>query len=179
LSGLRAGGASQRRRLPAQPHGGSRPFHRKSTFLAQLILGPYVVQIWSRSVPISELSKKLWASRVSSEVNKEVKEEEQTKLAKSTVWIGRRLPVHEGRILPVLTEGQLKNNYFAEMRSGSEEGSYLRLIDSCITQLKAQGPSRTCNESKEEEEGVGCCLFRRRGGRRRGKRSLRRLRFPI
>jgi len=22
----------------------------------------------------------------------------------------------------------------------------------CITQLKAQGPSRTCNESKEEEE---------------------------
>ena len=26
----------------------------------------------------------------------------------------------------------------------------LRLIDSCIIQLKAQGPSRTCNESKEE-----------------------------
>ena len=35
--------------------------------------------------------------------------------------------------------------------SGSESGSYLRLIDSCITQLKAQGPSRTCNENKEEE----------------------------
>jgi len=30
--------------------------------------------------------------------------------------------------------------------------SYLRLIDFCIFQLKAQGPSRTCNESKEEEE---------------------------
>ena len=30
-------------------------------------------------------------------------------------------------------------------------GSYLRLIDSCITQLKVEGPSRTCNESKEEE----------------------------
>ena len=30
--------------------------------------------------------------------------------------------------------------------------SYLRLIDSCITQLKAQGPFRTCNESTEEEE---------------------------
>ena len=29
--------------------------------------------------------------------------------------------------------------------------AYLRLIDICITQLKAQGPSRTCNESKEEE----------------------------
>jgi len=35
----------------------------------------------------------------------------------------------------------------------TEAGSYLRLIDSCITQLNAQGPSRTCNESKEEEEG--------------------------
>ena len=33
----------------------------------------------------------------------------------------------------------------------TEAGSYLRLIDSCITQLKAQGPSRTCNESKEED----------------------------
>jgi len=31
-------------------------------------------------------------------------------------------------------------------------GSYLRLIDFCITQLKAQGLSRTCNESKEDEE---------------------------
>jgi len=36
--------------------------------------------------------------------------------------------------------------------SGSEAGSYLRLIDSCITQITAQGPSRTCNESKEEED---------------------------
>jgi len=36
--------------------------------------------------------------------------------------------------------------------SGSEAGSYLRLIDSFNTQHKAQGPSRTCNESKEEEE---------------------------
>jgi len=35
---------------------------------------------------------------------------------------------------------------------GSEAGSYLRLIDSCITPLKAQGPARTCHESKEEEE---------------------------
>jgi len=38
----------------------------------------------------------------------------------------------------------------------TEAGSYLRHIDFCITQLKAQGPSRTCNESKEEEEEVGC-----------------------
>jgi hypothetical protein len=34
----------------------------------------------------------------------------------------------------------------------TEAGLYLRLIDFCITQLKAQGPSRICNESKEEEE---------------------------
>ena len=37
-------------------------------------------------------------------------------------------------------------------RGTHEAGSYLRLIDSCITQLTAQGPSRTCNESQEEEE---------------------------
>jgi len=36
------------------------------------------------------------------------------------------------------------------MWCGTEAGSYLRLIDSCINQLKAQGPSRTCNESTEE-----------------------------
>ena len=42
----------------------------------------------------------------------------------------------------------------------TEEGSYLRLIDSCITQLKAQGPSRTCNESKEDEEEVVGSGFR-------------------
>ena len=41
--------------------------------------------------------------------------------------------------------------------------SYVRLIDSCITQLKAQGPSRTCGESEEEgvylnEERVVQCL---------------------
>ena len=35
---------------------------------------------------------------------------------------------------------------------GSEAGSVLRRIDSCITQFKAQGPSRACKESKEEEE---------------------------
>ena len=37
------------------------------------------------------------------------------------------------------------------MCTGSEAGSYLRLIYSCITQLKVQGPSWTCNESEEEE----------------------------
>ena len=33
---------------------------------------------------------------------------------------------------------QFKNNYFAEMCSGSEDGSYLRLIDFHITQLSAR-----------------------------------------
>ena len=37
------------------------------------------------------------------------------------------------------------------MCCGTEVGAYLRLIDSSITQLKAQGPSRTCNESKKED----------------------------
>ena len=32
----------------------------------------------------------------------------------------------------------------------TEAGSHLRLIDSCITQLKAQGPFMTCDGSKEE-----------------------------
>ena len=39
--------------------------------------------------------------------------------------------------------------------SGSEAGSYLRIMDSCITQRTAQGPSRTCDESKEEVEEEG------------------------
>ena len=44
-----------------------------------------------------------------------------------------------------------KNNHFTEMCCGTEAGSYLRLIDSCATQLKAQGPSSTCNESNEDD----------------------------
>ena len=35
------------------------------------------------------------------------------------------------RMCPILS----RNNYFTEMCSGSEAGSYLRLIDVCITQL--------------------------------------------
>ena len=33
---------------------------------------------------------------------------------------------------------------------GCDNVLHVRLIDSCITQLKAQGPFRTCNASKEE-----------------------------
>ena len=45
-----------------------------------------------------------------------------------------------------------ENNYFTEMGSGSETGSYLRLVDSFITQLKAQGPSRTCNQRVKKKQ---------------------------
>ena len=37
------------------------------------------------------------------------------------------------------------------VHTSEAERDYLRLIDSCITQLKAQGTFRTCNESKEED----------------------------
>ena len=41
-----------------------------------------------------------------------------------------------GRLdLAALHHAQFKNKYFTEMCSGSEAGSYLRLVDFCITQL--------------------------------------------
>ena len=43
---------------------------------------------------------------------------------------------------------------------GHEAGSYLRLIDSCITQLKPQENSRTCSESEEEEQALPPDRFR-------------------
>jgi len=55
---------------------------------------------------------------------------------------GGRVPQHHPR------------NRAPEQLPCSEAGSYFRLIDSCTTQLKARGPSVTCNESKEEEEGL-------------------------
>ena len=42
----------------------------------------------------------------------------------------------------------------------TEAGSCLRLIDSCITQLQAPGPSRTFHESKKKK---GFCLLRASG----------------
>ena len=60
----------------------------------------------------------------------------------------------EDRVKRLGSSSQFKNNLFTEMCCGTEAGSYLRLTDSCITQLKALGPARTCNESKEEEEKV-------------------------
>ena len=47
---------------------------------------------------------------------------------------GARVVRGEGEHQPC-TSSQYKNEYFTEVCSGSEEGSYLRLIDFCITQL--------------------------------------------
>ena len=62
----------------------------------------------------------------------------------------QRKPVQHPPQVELLSAIQAALNHVVGV--GSEAGSYLRLIDSCITQFKAQGPSRTCNESKEEEE---------------------------
>jgi len=45
-------------------HGGVRPFHQKSTCLTQLILGPYVVQSWSRNTPKNSPNEALVLHRV-------------------------------------------------------------------------------------------------------------------
>ena len=55
--------------------------------------------------------------------------------------------------VPILGGPDIEN-HSTELCSGSEVGSYLRITDSCTTQLKAQEPSRTCNESKEESRRV-------------------------
>ena len=47
------------------------------------------------------------------------------------------------------------DHHFTEMCCGNGPGSYLRLVDYCITQLKAQGSSGICNESKEDGEEEG------------------------
>jgi len=38
-------------------------------------------------------------------------------------------------VLELRSTAECKNNYFTQMCSGSEEGSYARRIDVCITQL--------------------------------------------
>ena len=42
-------------------------------------------------------------------------------------------PLRDRRRVP--DSSQCKNNYFAEVSRGSKKGSYLRIIDVCITQL--------------------------------------------
>jgi hypothetical protein len=45
-------------------HGGRRPFHQKSTCTTQLILWPYVMQIWSRNTLDSRGHETLVPNRV-------------------------------------------------------------------------------------------------------------------
>ena len=64
----------------------------------------------------------------------------QTEKSRSTVWPPRTTPVvgltpDTGENCTERYSSQFENNCFTEMRSGSEEGSYSRLIDGCITQL--------------------------------------------
>ena len=51
-----------------------------------------------------------------------------------SVCVHLNLP-HLSTTLCIRYSAQFKNNYFTEMCSGYEEGSYLRLKDFCITQL--------------------------------------------
>ena len=62
-----------------------------------------------------------------------------------------------GLVFEALCSGSEAGSYLR--RSGSEAGSYLRRKDSCITQLKAQGTSRTCNESEQEEKNKPGLVF--------------------
>ena len=39
-----------------------------------------------------------------------------------------------------------------QLSTSTETGSYFRLIDSCITQFKASGPSRTCTRVKNKKK---------------------------
>ena len=54
----------------------------------------------------------------------------------------------------------LKNNHFTEMCCGTEAGSYLRLIDSCITQLKAQRPLGPVTRVKKKKKSRPQCSSR-------------------
>jgi len=69
------------------------------------------------------------------------------------------------RIGPVTRVKKKKKKCGSESRkrrSSSTGGTwdYLRLIDSCITQRKAEGPSRTCNESKEGKKGTWDAMWK-------------------
>ena len=54
--------------LSLRPHGGAPPFHQKSTFLAQLTLGPHVVHLWSCNTPESGPNETVVLQRVVSHV---------------------------------------------------------------------------------------------------------------
>ena len=63
-----------------------------------------------------------------------------------TLGLGVPSPMGAGRE-SMLDFMQMEQESARDAPPGTEAGSYLKLIDSCITPLNAQGPSRTCNES--------------------------------
>ena len=78
--------------------------------------------------------------------------------------MGSRFYIHKGRAQYRLLDAPVRiwdvpADVTLVVSSGSEAGSYLRLTDSCITQIKAQGPSRTCNESKEVSGADGAAFI--------------------
>ena len=82
------------------------------------------------------------------------------------MWTNRR--ILESRAVLNWYSSQFKNNHFTEMCCGTEAGSHLRLIDSCITQRKAQGPSRVKKSpirpgAAQREDGPWHQHLRRRG----------------
>jgi len=64
--------------------------------------------------------------------------------------------------------GTVRTRHFTEMCSGSETGSYLRLMDFCVTQLKAQGAALF-----EDARANGCQVLLDLWGSRRQTLLLR------
>jgi hypothetical protein len=62
------------------------------------------------------------------------------------------VPFWESLYRQVGNSSKAKSYQDSFMHSGSEVGSFLMLIDSCITQFKAQGSCRTCDESRRRRE---------------------------
>ena len=61
-------------------------------------------------------------------------------------------PTAPSSLNPVAADTRVRSAHLTEHGGASEAGSYLRLIDSWITQLKAHGPSRTYPLSAETLE---------------------------
>ena len=122
--------------MSCKPHGGLRPFHQKSTCITQSTFGPCVVQIWSRT-------------------SLELRGDETLVVHRAAgfgfgFWVpgfGFRVQISGSGFrdssgvddqscaaasVPSCTNRysfQFENNYCTEMCSGSEAGSYVRLID--------------------------------------------------
>jgi len=131
----------------------------------QLTLGPHLVQIWSRTIRDLMGNETLVLHRVVKKQKQMLREpvgrvqlahHPGVDLRANLGLISHRCHLCEVVFVWELTKetiqlpmGCLQGG--CSDSSGSKAASYLRRIDSCITQLKAQGPFRTCNESKEED----------------------------